>query len=424
MSIQRLIRAFKVRVLRYPDIREVFYEDADSEILLKSVLKKPDLERLSEDRINEKVVPEKVDIDWPSNMKKPLVGLMQDTNSSSHWTRFARFLRNNEIPFEFFDHHRSDWIEVSKRYDVVVWSPEPGPAALEEIRRKIYILESKMSKICYPSFYEALMYDNKVFEVEMMQLENLPVAKTLIFQDYREVEEKIPTLDFPVVVKLSCGASGNEVKLLKTPEDLRRYARSIFSIYGRKTGWAYHRQKNYVYVQEYVAGAEYDLRIMVIGRFILGYFRCIREGDFRASGSHLDKTDDIPIDAIKIALETYYKIGEAHLAVDMVRSPSGALKIVEISPFIWARTPVRMAIDLNPGLYFLHSDGKLEFRPGAYWVNELALKAFFEQRIFSTIDDWKAENLAPLISHGVLFKDLRLLGDPATFAALNSETEK
>jgi len=99
--------------------------------------------------------------------------------------------------------------------------------------------------------------------------------------------------------------------------------------------------------------------------------------DFRASGSGIVIKEDLPIEVIKIALETYRKIGKAMLGVDMLKDENG-----------YVRTPVQLKVNGVPGAYSLQDDRTLLFEEKSFWPQELALKVFFEQNYLSSVEEW------------------------------------
>ena len=126
-----------------------------------------------------------------------------------------------------------------------------------------------------------------------------------------------------------------------------------------------------------------------------------RGKDFRASGSGIVIKEDLPIEAIKIALETYSKIGKAMLGVDMLKDDNGKYWIIEISPFIYVRTPEQLKVNGVPGAYSLQDDRTLLFEEKSFWPQQLALKVFFEQNYLSSVEEWKAEFLEPGIQKAI-----------------------
>ena len=367
------------------------------------ILGNPDIRNPKEDDV-ELYNPSDVIMDWPQDKKKPFVGLTRDINENPHWTKYRRFLNKNNFPFEIYEYHRSDWLERAREYDLLIWSPNSGPAELDEIKRKIYILEKKLGKKCFPDHETLLLCDDKVTSTYMLKLNGLPVADTFISNDYREIESMKDNLSYPLVSKRFHGASSREVSLLRDSKRLSGFSKRVFSFYGKKTSNAYFRQKNYVYFQKFIDGDRLDTRVNIAGNIITGYFRKSKGKDFRASGSGIVIKEDLPVEALEVAIETYRSIGKAMLGVDMMRDANGRYWIIEISPFIGVKTPIQMKVNDIPGSYFLLNDGILEFRRESYWPQELALKVFLEQNYLYTLDEWKSIFLVPGLSTGRLAK--------------------
>lgn len=378
--LRRLERFVLTRILRNPDVRLPVEDDSS--------------------------VPDGafVKLEWSRSVRKPFVGLSRDINGYPYWTKYKRFLENNGFDFQIYEHHRSDWLETAKDFDLIIWSPNSGPAELDEMKRKIYILEKKLGKKCFPDYETLLLCDDKVMSTYFLKMNGLPVADTFISNDYYEIERMKTKLTYPLVSKRFHGASSREVDLIKNPGQLSRFSRRVFSFYGKKCSNAYYRQKNYVYFQRFIEGEVMDVRVNIAGNVITGYFRKPKRNDFRASGSGIVIKEDLPIEAIRVALKTYSAIGKAMLGVDMMKDENGKYWIIEISPFIGVITPIQMKVDDVPGCYFLLEDGTLEFKKENYWPQELALRVFFEQTYLSSVEEWKKKHIDPALRRGSLTK--------------------
>lgn len=321
-----------------------------------------------------------VSIDWDCNVPKPRVGLVADHDTMPYWTKYRRFLEHNSIPYRLFDIHASTWIDNAKKLDVVVVRPTSSPSRLAELRNKIYVLEHEMGLTCYPSFRAISLYEDKVMQYYWLKLQGLPVIETFVSHDYEEASRFVQHADMPLVAKIETGSASHGVELLKNKSEARRYVRRVFSYGGRKTYWPYLNQKDYVYLQPLVANEGYDLRVIVIGSFIFGYFRHSPQSDFRASGMGLVEKEALPEEAIAIAERVAQAMEVPMLAVDMLReSETGAFKIIEVSPFFRIETPEQLHVAGRPGAYVRHRDGTLSFREGQYWPQELALLELFSK---------------------------------------------
>jgi len=238
----------------------------------------------------------------------------------------------------------------------------------------------------------------------LLKIKGLPLADTFISNDFDEIEAMKENLTYPLVSKRFHGASSREVTLIRNPRELSAYSRRIFSFYGIKASNAYFRQKNYLYLQEFVDGDGLDIRVNVAEDVITGYFRKPRRNDFRASGSGVIIKEDLPLEAVEIALKTYDLIGKPMLGVDMMRDREGKYWIIEISPFIGVITPIQMKVDDIPGSYFLLEDGTLQFTKETYWPQELAMKNFFERNYLLPEAEWKSNLVRSVVSEKKLKK--------------------
>jgi glutathione synthase/RimK-type ligase-like ATP-grasp enzyme len=318
-------------------------------------------------------------LDW-SGKPKPRVGLVQDILGPPYWTRFERFLKANELPYEIYDIHRSDWVERAENFDVVIWRPISFPAELEEARRKIYLLEKELGKLCFPDYDTLLLYEDKIMQYERLRQHGLPAIDSFISHSYEEATAVADQLTYPLVSKIVTGSASIGVELVTTPRQAKRIIRAAFSYTGRWVGWPYVRQKDYVFFQAFAKNEGYDLRIMVSGNHLNGFYRDTPPGDFRASGMALLREGELPQEALRLAWETTQKLNQITLAVDMLRDPDDkSWRIIEIATFTTMhRIPYNK--EGNPGSFVACDDGSFQFQPERYWLQETALEAFFQRK--------------------------------------------
>jgi glutathione synthase/RimK-type ligase-like ATP-grasp enzyme len=342
------------------------------------VQKAPAIYPIVDDR-QELDVAERVLIDWPSDRVKPRVGLVQDRNYPPYWTKYERFLRNNDFPFEYYDIHRSDWLTDSKQFDVIVWASGAHAPMIEEQKRKTFILENYCGKVCFPSFDTLMWYEDKIYQYEWLRMFDFPVVETFISHSYAETIERLPQSKYPLVTKVPVGAGSLGVELIKNGRQAERVAKQAFSPVGRTTQWPFLRQKDYVYFQKFQPNAGYDLRVIAVGNRVFGYYRDVPQGEFRASGMGLVRKGAIPEDAVQLAMRLIKKLDLVIAAIDLLRDPAGKLHIIEISAFIQVDTGVQLEVDGVPGAYVFDSSEEYHFEPGKLWIQELALSEFFKR---------------------------------------------
>jgi glutathione synthase/RimK-type ligase-like ATP-grasp enzyme len=315
-------------------------------------------------------------LDW-GDKPKPHIGLVQDILGPPYWTRFERFLRSNELPYQLYDIHRSDWLTQAEQFDVIIWRPISFPAQMEEARRKIYLLEKKLGKRCFPNYDALLLYEDKAMQYEQLRLHGFPIIPTFISHSYNEAMAAADQLSYPLVSKIITGSGSIGVELVKTPAQAKRIIRQVFSYAGRWSGWAYQRQKDYVFFQKYQPNAGYDLRVYVTGKYINGFYRDVPAGDFRASGMALHRAGELPEAAMRLAWDIAQTLGLSMVSVDMLFNPEDETwHINEMAMFTTMhRIPINS--EGSPGSFYLGEDNQFHFLPEKYWVQELALEAFF-----------------------------------------------
>lgn len=231
----------------------------------------------------------------------------------------------------------------------------------------IYVIEKQMGKICYPDFDTCWHYDDKVGQKYLLESIGAPLVPTYIFYTRTEALDWILHTTFPKVFKLRSGASGTNVRLVKTKKEAQRLVKKAFGSGFEKNNyfrwladrWAqykrggchlkwllmglftfhpykerFHKEEmGYAYFQDFMPNNPYDIRVLVIGNRAVAKKRMNRENDFRASGSGnlIFDTKEINIEFVKIAFETNSKLKMQSVAFDFLLSPNGTPVISEIS---------------------------------------------------------------------------------------------
>jgi len=323
---------------------------------------------------------DKIIFDWPAKLKKPLVGLVQESfKKYAYWPKYQRFLVNNAIPFEYYDVHRSDFAECSKKYDLIVWHTGSSPCDVAEARSKIEFLEKGLGKICLPMAAELWFYEDKARQHWLFEKNQLPTIKTFVSYSKTEALQYIETCSYPIVSKELTNASSNGVRLLKNPRAAKNFCIEAFGP-GLKTTFSYLRQKDYVYFQEFVPNFGYDLRVKMVANNYFGYYRYPPTGDFRASGSGDIRKEPIPEEALVLAQKTKASLPHSRfLAVDMLRDRrDNRFYIIEASTFTQVQTSEQLKVDGIPGRYQFEN-GAFNFSPGRFWVQELVLQELMNE---------------------------------------------
>ncbi|NQT01202.1 MAG: hypothetical protein HQ580_04205 [Planctomycetes bacterium] len=327
------------------------------------------------DRISQGV--DTVQMQWPSLVPKPNVGVIQDHGCSPRWTKYCRFLETNDIPYAFYDIDSAQWLESAQAFDVIVGIDSCQPYYLEQIRRKYYVIEQHLHKRCYPSYANIVLYEDKILEAYLSELHGFPFIKTYVFNSKCEAVQAAARFTYPIISKLVPCSGSIGVEMIKSEKQCLAVIKKAFSRSGRKMHVPYASQKNSVYFQDYVPNDGYDVRVIVIGDCVFGYYRKALEGDFRASGMGVVEKRELPLDAMQIARRVNHLLKSPMLVVDLLRGNDGSFHIIELSPICRIDTPEQLHVDGKPGVYIFSDDGTCRFERGRYWVHELALKEYF-----------------------------------------------
>ncbi|MGL0822747.1 ATP-grasp domain-containing protein [Vibrio vulnificus] len=288
--------------------------------------------------------------------------------------KYVRFCKNNNIDYEFYNILSSDWIKVAKKFDLIIWHTDSTPSLQKIALDKIYIIEKKLNIKCYPSFDEIWSYEEKVNCSYIYEIYDLPKINTFLSHDKKEALSYIESTQYPLISKINTGSSSHGVKKINNKREAKKLVDQIFSYKGGKTYFPYSRQKDYVYFQEFVENAGYDLRIIVIGEKLFGYYRYPKENDFKASGSGIYEKKEIPKLALDLAYHVKQCFGSTMLATDLLYNQSrNEFQIIESSIFIGIDSCEQLAIDGVPGYYF-KKGSEYEFIPGKYWLQELVMQ--------------------------------------------------
>ncbi|EPR7483567.1 ATP-grasp domain-containing protein [Vibrio alginolyticus] len=288
--------------------------------------------------------------------------------------KYERFCKNNNIDYDYYNILSSDWIKDAKKFDLIVWHTDSTPSLQKIALDKIYVIERKLNIKCYPSFDEIWSYEEKVNCSYMYEIYDLPKIKTFLSHDKDEILSYIESAKYPLISKINTGSSSYGVQKINNKREAEKLVGKVFGYKGGKTYFPYSNQKDYVYFQEFVQSAGYDLRIIVIGDKLFGYYRYPKDNDFKASGSGIYEKKEIP----KLALDLAYRVkncfGSTMLATDFLYNQSkNEFQIIESSIFIGIDSCEQLAIDGVPG-YYLKKGSEYEFVQGKYWLQELVMQ--------------------------------------------------
>jgi len=166
---------------------------------------------------------------------------------------------------------------------------EPGTDDLEAMRaadavilpqgcyESLYTMARSNCKHVFPNFDAKFKHKGKIGQIKLFQKLNAahPKTETHLNMDafsmhYGGFPEK-PIFDFPFVFKFDWGGDGDNVYLIKSLEDFSK----VLQIAGE---YENSGQRGFI-IQEYIPANNRSLRVVVIGRTIVSYWRIQHDTD-------------------------------------------------------------------------------------------------------------------------------------------------
>ena len=293
----------------------------------------------------------------------------------SYYHKFERFCLNNKLEYCAYPVYDNDWISKADSLDVIVWHTPSDPESQRIAKSKIYLLDKIMHKKCIPSFDEVWGYESKIHMHYLYSAFNLPEIPTFVSHSKLDAISFCKKTSYPIISKLDTGSGSEGVVKIKSVHQALKLVDLVFSIQGAKTYFPTERQKGYVLFQKFIDDATYDLRIIVIGENLLGYYRYPQKGDFKASGAGIYEKKEIPSDALELAYNVKEQLNCRFLATDLLYSrKEQKYYIIESSTFIGVDTCEQLVVNNVSGLYKRKGENNYVFNPGKYWIQELIME--------------------------------------------------
>lgn len=287
----------------------------------------------------------------------------RDNSFSKQWIRYCE---ENDIKYKIVNCFDNDIIFQLEGFDIVMWHHHHAIFEDTLAAKNILLSLEHSGKIVYPNWKSQWHFDNKVAQKYLLEAIGAPLVKSFVFYNKEKALDWAKTTKYPKVFKLKGGAGAKNVlmindfksckKLIKKAfgkgflqysirnaviDDVLRFKKTKKIIYLLKAIGRYFvkpqyakkqsRDRGYFYIQEFIPFNSFDIRLIVIGgKYVYGMRRINRKGDFRASGSNHFEYDNIPIEAVKVALKTAKSLDMQSVAFDFVFQNDKPL-IVEIS---------------------------------------------------------------------------------------------
>lgn len=333
-------------------------------------------------------------------MKKK-IAIFRNESADDHlmWAEACR-RRQEEIDFRILDLTSSDWYERfrEERFDLVLLRPPGRTGQYKQLYdERSYILYNYSGVPVYPSLNEILIYENKRFLRDWLDVNGIPHPGTRVFFSEQEAIDYAGSgIRYPVVAKTNIGASGNGVRFLGDEAAVRAYiSRAFGKGIGVRTGPRLRKgsllkkitravttrgfvrkrlgeyrqtftnpEKGFVIFQEFIAH-EYEWRCVRIGDSYFAHKKVARNN--KSSGTLIKSYGEVPRALLSFIRDITDKSGLSSVSIDLFEE-GGSYLVNEIQCFFGQSDPYQMLVGSEPGRYRM-IDGDWVFEAGDFAAN-------------------------------------------------------
>ncbi len=169
----------------------------------------------------------------------------------------------------------------------------------QTVNRELYFLCKKLCTNCFPNYDIRFKWEGKVGDALLFKTFSVPHPKTIIFpclealnKDHIYISKVQDIPPYPFVLKSSSGGEGMGTWLITSEEKFREILKIIEHL-------EWQGKKGFI-IQEIIPDQNRDLRVVVIGKQILSYWRYADSNFYHnvARGGKIDKEADPELQAI------------------------------------------------------------------------------------------------------------------------------
>ena len=308
-------------------------------------------------------------------MNSPSVAIIKSDFHGKHSTSWSTvwldYCIEAGVPHSLVDWRALNAFDEMAKHDIVVW--HYSHYSRDEMLFARNILQAlKVSGCCvFPDVGDSDHFDDKVAQAYLLRGLGLGTPQNYVLHSKGAVEQWINEVGiFPVVAKLRTGSGASNVQMMHNVKELQAYSNQMFSkgfdskpsagfkiksniasthsfgefwrrfkrapefFFSWRNASFRAREYGYVYLQEFVPGVDYDLKVVVVGDQLSYVARSVRDGDFRASGGGALFYERSLVDQgiIDAAFQAAAEMGSDCTGLDMITDPrSGKPVILEVS---------------------------------------------------------------------------------------------
>jgi hypothetical protein len=306
------------------------------------------------------------------------------TEFQNHHQNYITACQEMQIDYAVIDFSRSDWLEniQHENCDGLLVHPShwlnPWKQLFDE---RISIIENVLQIPTTPLSHEIWLYESKRRQTYWMQARNIKHPRSYVFYTFKNAEEELKKINYPVVCKTNLGSAGSGVWLISSYEEAVHMAKTaIGSGLRRNPGDPRDVEWGYVLFQEFIPKAT-EFRVEQIGNSWFSHEKVAHDNTYKHSGSGLVRWTPAP----ESILEMCYRISRLGnfqtMCYDVLVSSEGVAYVNELQTVFGSYDPAQMYIDDVP-CRMLRDEKGWKLEKGVFMRNggaNLRIRHFLEQ---------------------------------------------
>lgn len=296
-------------------------------------------------------------------------------NQNSFSDRWIYYCEQNRIKYKIVNCYSNDIISQISDCNILLWHHDQNNH--KEIlfaKQLLFALEHSGKKV-FPDFKTNWHFDDKLGQKYLFESLKIPSPNTYIFYEKKAALCWAAAAAYPKIFKLRSGAGSENVKMINSFWGAKKSIKKAFRkgfrsidyfenlkeridkfkdrkapltlvmkgivrlFFPSQTARIKQREKGYIYLQDFIPGNDFDIRVIVIAEKAIAIKRMVRKNDFRASGSGIInyEPEDIDTGIIKMAFDLTSRIKAQCVAYDFIIDKSGVPRVLEISYGFWVK---------------------------------------------------------------------------------------
>jgi hypothetical protein len=314
--------------------------------------------------------------------------------------RWAEMLGERGHVAHMVDAYSPDFFDQLDGCHAFMWWFPQMPGRGNWAKKLMLALDQALDIPLFPNRQSVWHFDDKIAQSYLLRAAGIPTPQTWVFWRYKDAIDFCRAARYPLVIKLASGIMARNVRMLRNFSEARYWINRLFGpgVFSlehpvntaRKRARDYLRMlgkglllrpgrradlhTNYLLIQEFLPGNDFDTRVVVIGNRVYGFRRWNRPDDFRASGSgRLDRNpEEVAPDALRLAFRAAHALQTESLSVDVLRRDGEPL-ISEISYYY-----ERYGSAGCPGHWEVRGSGEMEWVEGPLPPEDAIMEDFLQ----------------------------------------------